>query len=406
MTPLWRRVAFRLTTLASSNRNSSTRDPRLAEYLRDYPSSLFSEELYQSIELMERYSIALAVRILGELGVIEALQRAPASRTQLCASLGLSSQFAPALQWLLRRIVETGSITRAGETFRFQHPAPEYDLNALKEEGLALSAGNAPTFALLDFAAKLYPPGARDGQGAEQVLFSPEGIGLWLDYFSNSNLTYSVNNWLAAELATDLLRERAAIRILEVGAGAGSASELLLRYLEERGLTDKVERYLITEPNAFFRRRGQRMLTQKSAQGKIEWAGFDLNQPWKDQLEAEFDLIYGVNVFHVATDLHKTLSQARDNLKPGGWLVLGECLRPQEEQPLYPEMIFQILDSFNNVTLAPGFRPNAGFLTFSQWRLALESAGFRPVIIKPQVDRINELYSHFFIGAVAGQRAP
>ncbi len=37
------------------------RDPRLADWLKDYPSDVFSERLYQSIELMERYSIELAL---------------------------------------------------------------------------------------------------------------------------------------------------------------------------------------------------------------------------------------------------------------------------------------------------------------------------------------------------------
>ena len=48
-------------------------DPRLAEYLKEFPPAIFSERLYQSIELMERYSIELAVDLLGRLKLVEQL---------------------------------------------------------------------------------------------------------------------------------------------------------------------------------------------------------------------------------------------------------------------------------------------------------------------------------------------
>ncbi len=48
-------------------------DPRLAECLKEFPPAIFSERLYQSIELMERYSIELAIDLLGQLNLAEQL---------------------------------------------------------------------------------------------------------------------------------------------------------------------------------------------------------------------------------------------------------------------------------------------------------------------------------------------
>ena len=48
-------------------------DPRLAEYLKDYPSTVFSERLYQSMELMERYSLEMAIDLALRLKVIDHL---------------------------------------------------------------------------------------------------------------------------------------------------------------------------------------------------------------------------------------------------------------------------------------------------------------------------------------------
>src|ERR1700746_2307456 len=53
--------------------NPQPYDPRLAQWLQAYPASLFSERLYRSIELMERYSIDLQIDLLARLCVLDQL---------------------------------------------------------------------------------------------------------------------------------------------------------------------------------------------------------------------------------------------------------------------------------------------------------------------------------------------
>ena len=82
-----------------------------------------------------------------------------------------------------------------------------------------------------------------------------------------------------------------------------------------------------------------------------------MNLPWDTQGIAggEFDLVYGVNVLHVAEDLLFSLGQARGALTPDGCLIISECVRPHLHQPMYPELVFQILDSFTDVDTDPNF---------------------------------------------------
>ena len=84
-------------------------DPRLAEYLKEFPPAIFSERLYQSIEVMERYSIELAVDLLGRLNLVEQLG-AWRSAEELCSVLGFQPRFRLPLQWILTRLVETGCV--------------------------------------------------------------------------------------------------------------------------------------------------------------------------------------------------------------------------------------------------------------------------------------------------------
>jgi len=389
--------------------NPQPRDPGLADWLKDYPPSLFSERLYQSVELMERYSIDLSIDLLGRLDVINELHEWRSAH-ELCRALSFQSRFRSAVTWLMERVIETGCVeartTGDDRSYRLRHVPWLPDLARLRGIGLEIDPGNSPTFALLDKAASVYPAVARGEKSGEQELFGTETTPLWLNYFHNNNLTYAVNNWPGVVLAAKRLSSRPKLRILEVGAGAGSASGILLNWFNKQGLLPRIERYLITEPNAFFRRRGQRELSKQFPGVPLEWQALDINLPWRNQVIADdkFDLIYGVNVLHVAKDLSFSLGQARDALAHDGWLVIGECVRPSVNQPIYAELMFQILDSFTDVTTDPEIRPNPGFLTSDQWRRAFTRAGLERVEVTPDIDRIRDIYPHFFTGAVCGRR--
>jgi len=383
-------------------------DARLTRLLQGYPAPVFSEQLYQSIELMERYSIDLAIDLLRRLDVIEQLGKWR-SADELCDVLSFQPRFSFALSWILERLVETGCmevrVDSNTRSYLLRRAPWEPELGQLRAVGLAISPANAATLDLLDYAASLYPAVARGEQSGDHSVIGPQGIGLWLNYFNNNNLTYAVNNWVSAVLAAARLSTGRRLRILEVGAGSGSASEALLRCFHERGILPHIERYLMTEPNAFFRRRGQRELAKQYPNLALEWDALDINSPWGTQgvASGEFDLVYAVNVLHISKDLLFSLNQAHSALRGNGWLVIGECLRPHANQPIYPELMFQILESFTEVQTDPEFRPNPGFLTANHWRGAFTRAGFQGVEVAPDIDGIREIYPHFFTGAISAQ---
>jgi SAM-dependent methyltransferase len=385
-------------------------DPQLGECLKDFPPAIFSERLYQSIELMERYSIELAVDLLGQLNLAEQLGTWR-SADELCRIFGFQARFSLALQWILARLVETGCVeaqdgSEGRRSFRLRNRPWKPDLKFFRAFGLNIDPANAATLDLLDYAAKAYPVVATDPQSDDHNLFGPQGIPLWLNYFNNDNLTYAVNNWVGAVAAADRLASRSTLRILEIGAGTGSATEILLALLGERALLPRLERYVASEPNAYFRRCNQRKLAAQYPNLPLEWTTLDLNLPLSAQgiAAGEFDLVYAVNVLHISKDLMFSVNEAQTALATNGWLVIGECVRPYQNQPMYPELMFQILDSFNNVETDPEIRPKPGFLTADQWRHAFLRAGFRQTDISPDLERIRAIYPHFFTGAICGER--
>src|SRR6476659_7773767 len=383
-------------------------DPRLAACLKKFPTAIFSERLYQSIELMERYSIELDIDLLGRLNLAEQLGRWR-SADELCSVFGFQPRFRLPLHWILTRLVETGCVDvesdSGNRSYRLQKMPWQPDLGCLRTLALNIDPRNAATLDLLDHAARLYEIVATGEKSGDQNMLGPQGVPLWVNYLNNDNLTYAVNNWVGAAAAADRVYSKPTLRVLEIGAGTGSATEILLTLLNERGLLPRLECYVITEPNAYFRRSNQRKLTAQYPNLPLEWSTVDIDLPWSAQGigSGEFDLVYAVNVMHISKNLLFSLKEARSALARDGWLGIGECVRPYDNQPMYPEFMFQILDSFTNVETDPEIRPNPGFLAGEQWRGAFFRAAFTRTEIAPDIERIREIYPHFFTGAICGQ---
>jgi len=188
-----------------------------------------------------------------------------------------------------------------------------------------IDAGNAATLDLLDHAAEaLWDCRDRRKEWRPKYARTSRRPAV-AQLFNNDNLTYAVNNGSVLPAAADRLSSRPMLRVLEIGAGTGSATEILLTLLGERELLPRLERYVVTEPNAYFRRCNQRKLASQYPNLPLEWTTVDLDLPWGAQgiAPGEFDLVYAVNVMHISKNLLFSLNEARSALAAGGWLVIG-----------------------------------------------------------------------------------
>jgi hypothetical protein len=71
---------------------------------------------------------------------------------------------------------------------------------------------------------------------------------------------------------------------------------------------------------------------------------------------------------------------------------------------VYTEFVFNLIQTFRAPLLDPARRPNGGFLTPGQWKAALETAGFVDTRFIPDVVRIHDEISDFFVAAVGASR--
>lgn len=381
------------------------------DLLGEVPRELFSERLYQACELVERYVSDWAVAIAQRRELEPELAQGTTARAIL-RSRRYPEEESPALDWLLARLAEAGHLERSpsepGPVYRLERPLPAPEVDELRSVGLAIDPAIAPTLAILDTAGEAFPKVLAGALTGEQALFTGASMQLWTQYFHNANPIYALNNRMAAIAAANRLRPGAPIRILEIGAGAGSAAEALLDELRDRGRLAEIAEYRLTEPNPMLRRRASRSLGARYPGLPLADQSYDIDQAPSGQglPEAGFDLVFAVNVLHIAQDLGASLEWLHSLLAPGGWLVGGECQRLFPQQTIPIELIFEQLASFTQVKLDREVRGSHGFLTPEQWRQALAATGFAELTEVPNLSRIREHYPRFFSGALCARRPP
>lgn len=383
-------------------------DPRLYEHLRAFPRELFGEAFYRSCEAIDRYVVEWTLELARELGLGADLGDwvdAPTLRMRR----GWVPEFAPALSWLLERLAAAASVERrdaaGAPQYRVRGALPEPQREELRAMVLALAPDNLATVELLDLAAGAYAAVARGETSGEEALFGRGQTDLWRRYFDNGNPLYAINNRIAAIAAAERVPS-GPFRVLEIGAGGASASAALLEALRTRGRLADLRRYRVTELSPFLRRHGERTLRRDWPDLPIEFGTLDIDGDWSAQgvEDGACELVFGVNVLHVAVDLLPSLRQAHRALAAGGWLVAGECVRAFPGQPVYVELVFQLLTGFTRVRTDER-RPTHGFLAPEQWRRSLLDAGFATVQVSPDVERIRDIYPRFSTAAICGRRA-
>jgi SAM-dependent methyltransferase len=311
------------------------------------------------------------------------------------------------VDWMLRHLAARGLLARQGDgrRFRIERPLPDLDPAAMLAEQRAHDPSCLPSYTLAETAARDYPAFLRGERSGDEILLSPARLALWTGYFSNDNALYAVNNRLGAA-ALETWMPPAPGSLLELGGGLGSGTAAVLETLAAAGRLGDVGAYRFTELVPAFLRRAQRTLEKFAAAAALVFAPLDMNRPFGEQgvEPASVAIVYAVNSLHVAHDLAFTLGEVLRALQPGGQLVVSECIRPAPGQTLYPEFVFNLMETFRAPRLHPAYRPNGGFLTPEQWSDAMTAAGFTSVRVLPDIARVRQLVPAFSVAAIGGRR--
>lgn len=371
---------------------------------------LFDASFVRLHLLYDEFIHRLVLRVVRETRLEQAI-REPGTPAEIATRAGFAgSQALVPLDWMLRHLTARGLLEElsGGAAFRYRSlgPFPTLDPAPVSEEQKRLDPSWMPAYTLAETVARDYPAFLRGKVTGEEVLFSPRRLRLWIDYFSNDNGLYVVNNRVGA-LAVEQWLPRSGGVVLEVGGGLGSGALALLERLEAADRLGAIAEYRFTELVPAFLRRGEQALrTRHPGLSRVTFASLDMNRPFGEQGVApgSVSVVYAVNTLHVAHDLDFTLGEVLGALEPGGCLILSECVRSQARQPIESEFVFNLTETFRSPRLHPLYRPSGGFLTPGQWKGAMEAAGFADIRFLPDIVRVQEQAPRFIAAAVGATR--
>lgn len=162
------------------------------------------------------------------------------------------------------------------------------------------------------------------------------------------------------------------LRILEVGAGTGGTTELILRDLMHEGGLPRYSTYTFTDVSAgFFPQARERFAYAPNMDYKV----FDISKDplGQDFIEGTYDVIFAANVVHATASLKETLGNLNKLLRPGGALVLTEiCTELRSPTYIFGNFVGWWLGEADG-------RPFAPYVPPSRWNDELLASGFTGV---------------------------
>ena len=349
---------------------AASRSKLFSSYLADE-----GVEVADEIDLqgeMERVSWCYALSALETLGW-ERSTGAVVDPEDLCERLEVLPEHANLVRRMLEILARSGVLETKNEGFVVavgtDEPLPDrmpHDSDAFLTEVSERFTHAVNEIGLFRRCAGALPRVLRGNEDPLSLLFGGTQPTAG-DLYRLAPVWRAANRMIAEVVRTlmDELPDGRQLRVLEVGAGIGSATEYILPLLPA-GRFD----FMYTDVSAGFFAEAEARFSTGGA--SIDYRVLDIEKDPMDQgfKPHSYDLIIAANVLHATRHLDETLAHCRDLLAPSGLLVALENQRGRG----WMDLIFGQLDGWWR--FADRYRPNHALAGPNIWNQALADSGF------------------------------
>lgn len=177
-----------------------------------------------------------------------------------------------------------------------------------------------------------------------------------------------------AEYLRIACRKNPAMRILEIGAGTGSAAVPILKAVSSLGgqlNIPQLRQYTFTDISAGFFEKARELL--RPWLEVVEFQKLDIEQSIIEQgfEDGGFDVVIACNVLHATRSISNTIRNVRKLLKPDGKLCLIEVTQPS----IYANLVFGTLPGWWLGAAGDG-RTESPLLSIDEWSTTLRDNFF------------------------------
>jgi 2-polyprenyl-3-methyl-5-hydroxy-6-metoxy-1,4-benzoquinol methylase len=232
-------------------------------------------------------------------------------------------------------------IKRDGNDFiRTSQPCPDGDIDAQSERLLRERPAQDAEIKLMQTVAHRYGECLAGQSNAVQVLFqNAKNRSLLEKLYATSDATRALLLPLKTfiqEVASGWSASGQPLRLLEVGAGTGGTSSVLLSALAEAGVPVV---YTMTDISPS-------LVTQASLAFKqypfVEYRILDIEKQPPSELCSSQHIVLGSNVIHATVDATSSLKHIRKLLRPDGFLIFHELTT----QMAWADVVFGLFEGW------------------------------------------------------------
>jgi len=338
-------------------------------------------------EKLRSLDVLVAKALWGQLQSLGLFVEFQLSISKWQAAVSLPALYKPWLEESLAILAAQGYLSYDGEACTVIYPTP-IDMAAIwsewdKHKVTWLEDPFLKAHVVLEAMLRALPEILTGKRPATEILFPNASMELVEAVYKN-NPVFNYYNGVLAEIVAAYLEERrrkapsSRIRILEIGAGSGASTEVVLQKLE--AYRDQLEEYCYTDISNVFLRHAQK--EYGSHHPYLTYRLFDVEAPLAgQQIEVgSYDLVIAANVLHATKNIRTSLRNAKAVLKGNGLLLLNEIA----EKSLLSHVTFGLLEGWWLYEDKAVRIPGCPGLACETWRSVLQQEGFRSVFFPAQ----------------------
>ena len=335
--------------------------------------------LVPEVDRLSALYISRALRTLG----LPAEAGRKVSIVSLIKQLGVVKDHERLFGRFLEILEEDGVVRRVDDELEIYGFTPNEEPRALLEDLLQRYSSCSVELRLLERCGENLSSVLRGESEPLQLLFPPDSDVNLEKIYQDSPAGRLINQLVRATIETAIapLPDDRILRILEIGAGTGSTTSLLLPCLPA-SRTD----YVFSDISQLFLFNARRKFGEYPF---IRYELLDIEHTPSSQgfVDHQFDLVLAANVLHAACDVRRALRHVRQLLATKGLLVMAEGISRQRAA----DIMFGLLKgwwAFQDRDL----RTDHPLLSPGQWCTVLKEEGFTEAAAIPGVEQ-TEAYS-------------
>jgi polyketide synthase PksN len=356
--------------------------PSLTPLPQAMPKVRFAEEILSDRELadhqmateeLEHLSPHLLAASLAQLGLFEKMHEATTAN-EFAGHLGIIPQHRALFELQLEILVEAGFLRRQGTVIQLGERSIAQNHEQALHQLIARHPNITPLASLLQDCLSALPDVLIGGRDALDVLF-PQGSPERVAAIYGGNPVSDLCNAELARLVLEQVEARRrsephrCVRVLEVGAGTGGTSAVVLDALRHH--SEAVE-YVFTDISPGFVRKGRARFAKNYPFTHFEV--FDIEEDPSNQIDdiGSYDVVLATNVMHATHVLETSLRNMRRLLRGNGLLLLNEGTRALHQLSL----VFGLAQGWWLFADSERRQRHSPLASERQWRDVLAESGF------------------------------